>query len=179
MNVSRNILWQQRAHCLRQALFQPSRMTMMLVGETQETLYGHGMVWNRELAGVAGAVKLSFDLRVNLQTGTGFGTADDPVHSDWNIHFAINSAKQEKVRRGETRYTLVGVVTHANNPDNVGEAGQNPCGNQWGHDRNCDCDRRVAFAGAGLVVIAIIAVLMALLLPAVQKADRVRRRFAR
>ena len=66
-------------------------------GNSTETLYGHGMVWNRELPGVAGEVKLSFDLRVNLQTGTGFGTADDPVHPDWNIHFAINSAKQKKV----------------------------------------------------------------------------------
>src|SRR4051794_14336615 len=85
-----------------------------------DILYGHGMVWNRDLPGVAGDVKLSFDLRVNLETGTGFGTADDPIHPDWNIHFAINSVQQQKVKGGETRYTMTGVVTRANNPANVG-----------------------------------------------------------
>ena len=62
------------------------------------------MVWNRELPGVAGELNLSFDLRVNLETGTGFGSAHDPVHPDWNIHFEINSAQREKLRGGETRY---------------------------------------------------------------------------
>src|SRR6187402_1594163 len=31
-----------------------------------EVLYGHGLVWNRALPGVASDVKLAFDLRVNL-----------------------------------------------------------------------------------------------------------------
>jgi hypothetical protein len=86
-----------------------------------DTLYGHGMVWNRELRGVAGDLKLSFDLRVNLETGKGFGTAEDPVHPDWDIHFAIDSVKQEKRPKGEARYTMTGVVTRANNPANVGQ----------------------------------------------------------
>ena len=85
-----------------------------------DVLYGHGMVWNRALPGVAGDLNLSFDLRVNLETGAGFGSADDPVHPEWNIHFAINSAKQEETRDGENRFTLTGVVTRANNPANVG-----------------------------------------------------------
>src|SRR5438105_3822440 len=61
-----------------------------------DTLYGHGLVWNRDLPGILGDLKLSFDLRVNLETGLGFGTAEDPVHPDWNSHFAITSIRQEK-----------------------------------------------------------------------------------
>src|SRR2546425_2006477 len=87
-----------------------------------DTMYGHGMVWNRDLPGVAGDLKLSFDLRVNLETGKGFGTAEDPVHPDWNIHFSIDSVKSEKRPKGETRFTMSGVVTRANNPNNVGQS---------------------------------------------------------
>ena len=61
-----------------------------------EVLYGHGQVWNRALAGILGELKLAFDLRVNLETGAGFGAAGDPVFPDWNVHFAINSTQQEK-----------------------------------------------------------------------------------
>ena len=43
-----------------------------------DVLYGHGMVWNRDLPGVAGELNLSFDLRVNLETGAGFGTSRAP-----------------------------------------------------------------------------------------------------
>ncbi len=45
--------------------------------EDDEILYGHGMVWNRQLPGVAGALNLSFDMRVNLDTGLGAGSAHD------------------------------------------------------------------------------------------------------
>src|SRR5258705_9081500 len=78
-----------------------------------DVLYGHGMVWNRELPGIAGDLKLSFDLRVNLETGAGFGTANDPIHPDWNVHFAINSTQQENLRKGDKRYTMIGIVTRA------------------------------------------------------------------
>ena len=54
------------------------------------------VVWNRDLPGVAGDVKLSFDLRVNLETGTGFGTASDPIHPDWDIHFAIRGRRADE-----------------------------------------------------------------------------------
>ena len=62
---------------------------------------GHGQVWNRSLPGVAGEVKLSFDLRVNMTTGVGFGTAHNPMFPDWNVHFAIDSADRTKLRSGE------------------------------------------------------------------------------
>lgn len=134
-----------------------------------DVLYGHGLVWNRELPDVAGDVKLSFDLRVNLATGVGFGTADDPVHPDWNIHFAIDSISQERRPKGETRYTMTGVVTRANNPDNVGLPVKILA--ETSGDTTAVAIRLgdLAFAGAGLVVIAIIAILIGLLLPAVQK----------
>lgn len=134
-----------------------------------DVLYGHGLVWNRDLPGVAGDVKLGFDLRVNLETGAGFGTASDPVHPDWNIHFAINSTEQERVRKRETRYTLRGVVTRASNPDNVGLPVRILAETRGDTTAIAIAIGDLAFAGAGLVVIAIIAILIGLLLPAVQK----------
>jgi hypothetical protein len=133
-----------------------------------DVLYGHGMVWNRDLPGVAGDLKLSFDLRVNLETGAGFGTADDPIHPDWNIHFAINSTQREKIRGGETRYTMTGVVTRANNPANVGLPVKILAETRGDTTAIAIKLGDLAFGGAGLVVIAIIAVLIGLLLPAVQ-----------
>jgi hypothetical protein len=133
-----------------------------------DVLYGHGMVWNRDLPGVAGDLKLSFDLRVNLETGAGFGTANDPVHPDWNVHFAINSTQQQKLPGGETRYTMTGVVTRANNPANVGLPVRILAETRGGTTAIAIALGDLAFAGAGLVVIAIIAILIGMLLPAVQ-----------
>jgi hypothetical protein len=134
-----------------------------------DVLYGHGMVWNRDLPGVAGDLKLSFDLRVNLETGTGFGTADDPVHPDWNMHFAINTTERKKIAGGENRYTMTGVVTRANNPANVGLPVKILAETRGNTTAIAIALGDLAFAGAGLVVIAIIAILIGLLLPAVQK----------
>jgi hypothetical protein len=134
-----------------------------------DVLYGHGMVWNRDLPGVAGDLKLSFDLRVNMETGAGFGTASDPVHPDWNIHFAINSVQQQKLPRGEDRFSMIGVVTRANNPDNVGLPVRILAETRGDTTAIAIALGDTAFAGAGLVVIAIIAILIGLLLPAVQK----------
>ena len=134
-----------------------------------DTMYGHGMVWNRDLPGVLGELRLSFDLRVNLETGKGFGTAEDPVHPEWNSHFAISSIAQEKRPKGEARYTLAGEVTSANNPENVGLPVRIIA--ETVGDTTAIAIRigDHTFAGAGLVVIAIIAILIALLVPAVQK----------
>ena len=134
-----------------------------------DVLYGHGMVWNRELPGEAGQVKLSFDLRVNLETGAGFGTADDPVHPDWNLHFAINSTERKKLRGGENRYAMAGIVTHANDPAKVGLPVKILAETRGDTTAIAIAVGELAFAGAGLVVIAIIAILIGLLLPAVQK----------
>ncbi len=138
-------------------------------GNDADILYGHGMVWNRELPGEAGDVKLSFDLRVNLKAGTGCGTADDPVHPDWNLHYSIDSAVQEKVRGGENRDTMTGVVTRANDPAKVGLPVRILAETRGDTTAIAIAVGDMAFGGAGLVVIAIIAVLIALLIPAVQK----------
>ena len=134
-----------------------------------EVMYGHGMVWNRDLPGVAGELRLSFDLRVNLETGTGLGSAHDPLHPDWNLHFAIQSTEEEKVRKGESRFTMSGVVTSANNPTNVGLPIRIIAQTRGDTTAIAIAIGDLAFAGAGLVVIAIIAILIGMLLPAVQK----------
>lgn len=134
-----------------------------------DVLYGHGLVWNRDLPGVAGELKLGFDLRVNLETGIGFGTAQDPVHPDWNIHFAIHSAERTRIRSGEEQFMLKGVVTQANNPASVNLPVRMIAQTQGDTTAVAIAIGDLAFAGAGLVVIAIIAVMIGLLLPAVQK----------
>jgi hypothetical protein len=134
-----------------------------------DTLYGHGMVWNRDLPGEAGELRLSFDLRVNLETGTGFGSANDPVFPDWNMHFAIDSTEHEKRPRGESRYTMSGVVTRAANPENEGLDVRIVAETRGDTTAIGIGIGEMAFGGAGLVVIAIIAILIGLLLPAVQK----------
>ena len=136
--------------------------------DDSEVLYGHGQVWNRDLPGVAGELKLAFDLRVNLDTGAGFGTAHDPVHPDWNVHFAIESAERTRLRRGETQFMMKGVVTHATNPASVGLPVRILAQTRGDTTAIAIAIGELAFAGAGLVVIAIIAVLIGLLLPAVQ-----------
>jgi hypothetical protein len=134
-----------------------------------DVLYGHGLVWNRALPGVPGQLNLSFDLRVNLETGAGFGSADDPVHPDWNIHYAINSTEQKRLRRGETQYTMRGVVTEANDHAKVGLPVRILAQTSGDTTAVAIALGDLAFGGAGLVVIAIIAILIGLLVPAVQK----------
>jgi hypothetical protein len=133
-----------------------------------EVLYGHGMVWNLALAGVASELKLAFDLRVNLETGTGLGTAQDPLHPDWNVHFRIDSAERTRLRSGESQFALTGVVTHANGGFNVGQPVRILAQTRGDATAIAIAIGDQAFGGAGLVVIAIIAVLIALLVPAVQ-----------
>jgi hypothetical protein len=134
-----------------------------------EVLYGHGQVWNRDLPGVASELKLSFDLRVNLETGTGQGTAHDPVHPEWNVHFSIDSAERTRLRGGESQFAMKGVVTHANGGFAVGQEVRILAQTSRDTTAIAIAIGDLAFGGAGLVVIAIIAILMAMLLPAVQK----------
>jgi hypothetical protein len=134
-----------------------------------EVLYGHGQVWNRDLPGIAGELKLAFDLRVNLETGVGFGAAHDPVHPDWNVHFSIESAERTRLRRGEQQFMLKGVVTHSNGGFNVGEPVRILAQTQGDTTALAIGIGDQVFGGAGLVVIAIIAILIGLLVPAIQK----------
>jgi hypothetical protein len=135
-----------------------------------EVLYAHGQVWNRELAGVAGELRLAFDFRVNLETGAGFGAAGDSVFPDWNVHFSIDSTERKRLRSGESRFTMTGVVTQAVNPAMVGQPVKILAETRRDATAVAIKVGDLAFAGAGLVVIAIIAILISLLLPAVQSA---------
>jgi hypothetical protein len=148
------------------ALSAPAETSNSKMGDT---LYGHGLVWNRDLPGVAGDLKLSFDLRVNLETGQGFGTADDPLHPDWGIHYDIHSIEPQRRPRGETRYIMTGVVTEAVDPSKVGLPVRILAETSGDTTAVAIALGDLAFGGAGLVVIAIIAILIGLLLPAVQK----------
>lgn len=131
-------------------------------------LYGHGLVWNRDLPGPAGDYKLAFDLRVNLETGLGFGTASDATHPEANVQFSIEEVHSQRVRR-ERRYAMKGVVTAANDPSHVGLPVRILAETRGEATAIAIALGDRSFAGAGLVVIAIIAILIGLLLPAVQK----------
>jgi hypothetical protein len=135
--------------------------------QAADTLYGHGTVWNRALPGLAGQLNLSFDLRVNLETGTGAGSASDAVHPDENFHFAITETVRTRMG-SEDRFVLAGHVTDAANPAYVGLPVRIAAQTQGDTTAVVIRVGDLMFVGAGLVVIAIIAVLMALLVPAIQ-----------
>lgn len=83
-------------------------------------LYGNGMVWNSALPGVAGEVKLKFDIWIDLKGGNGLGIVSDPLHPDWECYFAISSVVQDKAQNDTIVYKMYGIVTMANAPSNVG-----------------------------------------------------------
>jgi hypothetical protein len=112
---------------------------------------------------------------VNLETGLGSGTAHDPVHPDWNFQFDISSTKREKLPGGENLYTMTGAVSRTND-DYLNEEVYVDLPVKILAQTSGDTTaiaialgEKMAFAGAGLVVIAIIAILISLLIPAVQK----------
>jgi hypothetical protein len=83
--------------------------------ERHDFLYLHGMVWNTALPAPAGELLLSFDLKLDMKTGTGFGNAGDPVHPEAALHFAVTTVRQ----RGN-RIWVRGHVIRAADPANVG-----------------------------------------------------------
>jgi hypothetical protein len=152
------------------ALATAATASLSAKGDRQgaDTLYGHGTVWNRDLPGLAGRLNLSFDLRVNLETGTGGGSASDAVHPGENFHFAITETRRERVG-GEDRFVLAGRVTEAVNPSYVGLPVRIAAQTEGDTTAIVIGVGDQVFMGAGLVVIAIIAILIGLLVPAIQK----------
>ena len=127
---------------------------------TQRVFYAHGMAWNPDLPGPLAALRLTFDLAVRIG-GTGLGTFGDDVYPELNAHFNINSAS----RRGNV-YTFEGEVTAARDAALVG-APVRIVAEVEGAATGVEITLgEHTFKGAGLVVIAIIAILIGLLLPA-------------
>jgi hypothetical protein len=114
------------------------------------------MVWNTALPGLAGELLLSFDIRVNLQTGKGFGTCSDSVHPQANLQFTIAAAEKHG-----NRLTMQGTVIRANDPANVGQLVK-IAGEMQGTATTVAIQiGALTFNGSGLlVVIAIIAILI-------------------
>lgn len=126
---------------------------------SQQVFYAHGMVWNPELPGVFNQLRLTFDIAVRLG-GTGLGTFGDDVHPEFNSHFRISST----AKHGNL-YTFEGEVTAARDEAMVGlpvTIVAEVEGTTTGVEITLGTH---TFKGAGLVVIAIIAILIGLLLP--------------
>ncbi len=118
-----------------------------------DILYGHGMVWNRQLEGEAGELNLSFDLRVNLATGRGLGSAHDPVYPDWNLHFEVNSVQRQRRPRRESRFLMNGTVTRAATEAAVGQQVRIVAETRGDATAIAIRVGEYAFGGAGLIVI--------------------------
>jgi hypothetical protein len=124
--------------------------------EHQQEAYGHGMVWNTALPGVAGELLLSFDIRANLTTGKGFGTCSDSVHPQANLQFSIAATAKHG-----NKFTMQGTVIRANDPAHVGQPVQIAGELQGTATTVTITIGGLAFHGSGLlVVIAIIAILI-------------------
>ncbi len=129
--------------------------------EDDEILYGHGMVWNRQLPGVAGALNLSFDMRVNLDTGLGAAVlTTGPSRMELSLCHRLD--RNQASTRGEHQFIMRGAVIDANDPTLVGLPVRIIAETRRGTTAIAIAVGDLAFAGAGLVVIAIIAILIAL-----------------
>jgi hypothetical protein len=87
---------------------------------------------------------------------------------EWNVHFAITSAERTRVRGGETRFALRGEVTETGGAFAVGSPVRILAETRGDATAVGIAIGNHAFSGAGLVVIAVIAILLHLMLPSEQ-----------
>jgi hypothetical protein len=122
-----------------------------------------GLVADPTATGAAG--QLAFNVYASITGGTGYGTLTDPVHPSYGSDLRFLS----RTRSGN-HYQWTGVVTRSNDPALVGQTFvlSATVNGQFASPLQLDFLGH-SFRGRGLVVIAIIAVLIALLVPAVQK----------
>ena len=114
------------------------------------------------MPGVFGEVCLAFDIRAELG-GTGVGTLRDDVHPEVNSQVQITS-----VTKHRDEYILEGEIIAARDPANVGRPIRIVAESLGDGTGSATITIGTAEPSPNLVVIAIIAVLIALLVPAVQ-----------
>jgi hypothetical protein len=129
-------------------------------GSRSGPVYMYGCGWNRALPGAFGEACISFDARADLG-GTGVGAFRDDVNPELNSQFQINSA----TRQGN-EYTFEGVIIASRRRDLIGMQVR-IVAESLGDGRG-RATITVESGETNLVVIAIIAILIGLLLPAVQ-----------
>jgi len=154
MSLARNLL-----ECVEVATLAPPGPPPQ-----QEEQFVMGLVAAPTAPGPAG--ELAFNVYASISDdGTGYGTLIDPVHPSYSSDLRFVSRQ----RQGH-HYRWSGVVTRSNDPSLVGQ----PVvllGTVQG-DSAAPLELEFlghTFRGRGLVVIAIIAILIAMLVPAIQK----------
>ena len=130
--------------------------------ESQKVFYAHGMAWNPDLPGSLAGLRLTFDFAARVG-GTGTGTFADDVQPELNSRFKINS-----VSRNGKVYRMEGEITASRDASMVGMPVTIDAEVEGSATSVLITVGSLTFKGAGLVVIAIIAILIGLLLPAVQ-----------
>ena len=125
-----------------------------------QPVYLSGCGWNRSLPGVYGLACFAFDVRAEVG-GTGVGTMRDDVYQEVNSQFAVRSV----TRRGSI-YVFEGAITASRTADLIGKRVTITA--EYKGNGTALCSIYIESDEANLVVIAIIACLMAMLMPAIQ-----------
>jgi len=128
--------------------------------ESSKVFYAHGMAWNPELPGSLADLRLTFDFAAR-EGGTGLGAFSDAVNPDFNSRFKINSAE----RHGKF-YRMEGEIVAARDQSMIGLPVTIDAEVEGSATSVLITVGSLTFKGAGLVVIAIIAILIDLLIPA-------------
>lgn len=124
-------------------------------------VYLSGCGWNRNLPGVFGQACFAFEARAELG-GTGVGTIRDDVHDEVNSQFQVTRAR----RTGRDRYRFQGEIVSSRSPQLIGHLVTIDA--EYIGNGRARASIVIESPDDNLVVIAIIAVLIGMLLPAIQ-----------